>query len=144
MLSGFGMGAEMHVRRVEPNEERCLCVVLTADEIRCGVAELLVDGLHPFLGQRPGVLDALGAVRVGPGVQNPARPELLPKRRVLRIVRQLGFLFGVEVIQVAEELVEAVHGRQVLVAVTQVVLAELAGGVALGLQCGRDGRVLRL
>ena len=84
---GLGMGAEMHVRRVEPNEERCLRLVLTADEIRCGVAELLVDGLHSLLGQRPGVLDALGAIRVGPGVQNPARPELLPKRRVFRIVR---------------------------------------------------------
>ena len=83
---GFGMGAEMHVGGVEPDEERGLRLVLAADEIRCGVAELLVDGLHPLLGQRPGVLDALGAVRVGPGVQNPARPELLPKRRVFRIV----------------------------------------------------------
>ena len=36
----------------------------------------------------------------------------------------------VEVVEVAEELVEAVHGRQELVAVAQVVLAELAGGVA--------------
>ena len=64
----------------------CLRLVLAPDEIDCGVAELLVDGLHPLLGQRAGVLDALGAVGVGPGVQNAARAELLPERRVLRIV----------------------------------------------------------
>jgi hypothetical protein len=46
------------------------------------------------------------------------------------------------VVEVAEELVEAVHGRQELVEVAQVVLAELAGRVAQGLQQLRDGRVL--
>ena len=39
-------------------------------------------------------------------------------------------LHRVEVVEVAEELVEAVHGRQELVEVAEVVLAELAGGVA--------------
>ncbi|MNL26341.1 hypothetical protein D3C87_1478610 [compost metagenome] len=47
-------------------------------------------------------------------------------------------------IQVAEELVETVVGRQVLVAVTQVVLAELPGGVAQRLEQLGDGRVFRL
>src|SRR6476469_3767430 len=37
----------------------------------------------------------------------------------------------VEVIEVAEEFVEAVDGRQKLIEIAQVVLAELAGGVAL-------------
>ena len=44
----------------------------------------------------------------------------------------------VEVIQVAEELVEAVDGRQELVEVAEVVLAELPGGIAHGLQRRRD------
>ena len=74
----------------------------------------------------------------------PRGPELLAELRILRIVRQLGFLLGVEVIEVAEELVEAVHRGQVLVAVAEVVLAELAGGIALRLQRRRDGRVLCL
>ena len=74
----------------------------------------------------------------------PRGPELLPELRILRIVRQFGFLFGVEVIQVAEELVEAVHRGQVLVAVAEVVLAELASGVALRLQRRRDRRILGL
>ena len=45
-------------------------------------------------------------------------------------------------VEVAEELVEAVHRRQELVAVAEVVLAELAGRIALRLQDVGDGRVL--
>ena len=52
-------------------------------------------------------------------------------------------LHRVQVIEVAEELVEAVDGRQELVAVAQVVLAELTRGVAHRLQDRRDGRRLR-
>ncbi|MNN91470.1 hypothetical protein D3C81_2095920 [compost metagenome] len=47
-------------------------------------------------------------------------------------------------IQVAEELVETVVGRQVFVAITQVVLAELAGGVTLGLEGLGEGDVAAL
>src|SRR5277367_2108804 len=52
-------------------------------------------------------------------------------------------LHGVEVIEVTVELVEAVDGGEVLVAVAQMVLAELAGGVAHGFQRGGDGYRLR-
>ena len=141
---GLGVRAEVHMGGVEPHKERRVSVVLATDEVHRGVAELFVAGLHPLLGQRAGVLDALGAVGVGPRVQHAARPVLLPEGWVFRIVGQLGFLFGVEVIQVAEELVEAVHRGQMLVTVAQVVLAELAGGITLRLQCGRDGRILGL
>ena len=41
------------------------------------------------------------------------------------IVELLGLLFRVEVVEVAEPFVEAMHGRQELVAVAEVVLAEL-------------------
>ncbi|MCY1244289.1 hypothetical protein D9M72_573550 [compost metagenome] len=43
-------------------------------------------------------------------------------------------------VEVAEEFVETVVGRQVLVAVAEVVLAKLAGGVALLLHHVADGR----
>ena len=56
----------------------------------------------------------------------------------------LRLLLGVEVIEVAEELVEAVHRRQELVAVAEMVLAELAGGVAERLERLGDGDVLGL
>ena len=44
-------------------------------------------------------------------------------------------------VEVAEELVEAVLGRQILVAVAEMVLAELAGGIAERLQRLGDGDV---
>ena len=53
-----------------------------------------------------------------------------------------GVLHRVEVIEVAEELVEAVHGRQELVEVAEVVLAELTGGVAHGLEGCSNGHSL--
>ena len=70
-----------------------------------------------------------------------ARAEFLLELRGLRIVGVFRFLLGVEVIEVAEKLVEAVFCGQHLVAVTEVVLSELAGHVALGLEQGGDGGV---
>ena len=80
----------------------------------------------------------------GLAVQHAARAELGAERRVLRVVRQFRLFLGVEVVEVAVELVEAVHGGQELVAVAQVVLAELAGGIALRLQQLGDRRVFLL
>jgi hypothetical protein len=56
-----------------------------------------------------------------------------------RIVVHLRLFFGVQVIEVAEELVEAVIRREHVVEIAEVVLAELAGGVALVLQERGDG-----
>ncbi len=76
--------------------------------------------------------------------RTPRGPNFLRNSGILGIVGQLGLFLGVEVIEVAEELVEAVHDGQGLVAVAEVVLAELAGGVALGLERGGDGGILGL
>ena len=54
----------------------------------------------------------------------------------------LRLLLGVEVVEIAEKLVEAVVRGQHLVAVAEVVLAELAGHVALRLEHRRDRRIL--
>ena len=51
-------------------------------------------------------------------------------------------VLGIQVIEIAEELVEAVHGRQEIVAVAEMVFAELPGRVALRLQQFGDGRIL--
>jgi hypothetical protein len=56
------------------------------------------------------------------------RAELLLELRVLRVEVTFGFFLRVQVIKVAKELVEPVGGRQVLVLVAEVVLAELAPG----------------
>ena len=60
------------------------------------------------------------------------------------IVIESEVLFGVEVVEVSEELIEAMVGGKVLVMVTQVVLAELTRGVAMRLECRGDRRILGL
>ena len=97
-----------------------------------------------FLVSGPVSVDRLPALAVGDAVQHAARTELLLERGILRIVGQLRLLLGVEVIEIAEELVEAVHGRQVFVPIAEMVLAELAGGVAERLEQFGDGRVFLL
>ena len=64
-------------------------------------------------------------------------------QQLLRIGGMRRVFHRVEVIQVAEEFIEAVHGRQELVFIAEVVLAELAGGVAHSFERGRDGHGLR-
>jgi hypothetical protein len=54
----------------------------------------------------------------------------------------LRFLLGVQVVEVAEEHIETVYGRQVLVAVAEMVFAELPGHVAERLQQVGECRVL--
>jgi acetylornithine/succinyldiaminopimelate/putrescine aminotransferase len=64
-------------------------------------------------------------------VQHAARVVPLQEFRVvLRPIRSLGLFLGIEVVQVAEELIEAMIGRQVLVLVAEMILAELASGIA--------------
>ena len=68
--------------------------------------------------------------------------EFLFELGVLRIIRALRLFFGVEVVEVAQELVEAVVGRQHLVEIAQMVLAELTGHVAMVLEQFGKSRVL--
>ena len=149
-MLGADVRAQVHAGRVEPAEERLARRLLPLHEVDGGGRGLVVDRLHALLGERAGVLDGLLAdlaearidrriVPVGRlALQDAARAELGTIGRVLRIVRQLRLFLGVEVIEVAEELVEAVHRRQRFVAVADVVLAELAGGVAEVLEQAAD------
>src|SRR6478752_5115231 len=54
----------------------------------------------------------------------------------------LGLILGVQVVEVAKKLVEAVNGRQEFVAIAEMVLAELSGRVALRLEQLGNCRVL--
>ena len=91
----------------------------------------------PKRGSSPGV-----SVAVADALQDAARTELRFEGGVLWIVGMLGLVLGVQVIKVAEELVEAVHGRQELVAVPEMVLAELRRGITLWFEQLGNGRVL--
>src|SRR5215467_3893786 len=77
-------------------------------------------------------------------MEHTARPELLLEFWILGIVGKFRFLFRIQVIQVAEELVEAMHGRQVFIPIAQMVLAELPSGVSERLEHFGDGRIFLL
>ena len=146
----------MHARRVHPDKERLAGLDLALDEIDRCRGRLVVDRLHAFLGQWSGVLDGLLADLAEAWIdgrivtvaclasQHPARPELGLERRIFWVIRVFRVFLGIEVIEVAEELIEAMHGRQVFIAVAEMVLAELAGGIAERLERLGDSDVARL
>ena len=94
----------------------------------------------PTLPQRGSIGRIVAVGRLA--LEHAARSEPLLNAGSRRVGALLRLLLGIEVIEVAEELVEAVHGRQKFVAVAEMVLAELAGGVAERLQQLGDGHVL--
>jgi hypothetical protein len=87
--------------------------------------ELLINRLHPFARQRTSVLD----LAIGKRMDHTARAELLLEFGILRVIDILWFLLRVEVIEITEEFIEPVLGRQELIFVAEVVLAKLSGGI---------------
>ncbi len=135
---------DVHAGGVPPQEERLVGLLGVGHEADRLLGDLVVDGLHPLLVERAGALDPLRAIRVGPGMDHAAGAEALAQRRILEVVLVLGLVLGVQVVERALEFLEAVRGRQVLVEVAQVVLAELPGHVALRLEQLGNGDVTRL
>jgi hypothetical protein len=125
---------DVHAGGVPPQEERLALALRVGHEAHGLAGELLVHRLHALDVERPGQLDLLLAVGQRPGVEHTAGAVLLAHLRILEIVRMLRLLLGVQVIERAVELVETVRRGQVLVAIAEVVLAELAGLVAPGLE----------
>ena len=146
----------VHARRREPHEERLPFRVSLIHKLCPFRDEFQINGFHTLSRERSGVDDPLLAhhaeagvnrliFRFGRiGVHHPSRPVTLLELRVARVIFVFRFFLGVQVVQVAEELVEPVNRGQVFVPVTQVVLAELACRVALRLQDFGDGGVVRL
>src|ERR1019366_7194790 len=77
-------------------------------------------------------------------LQQAARPKLGKERWVLRIIHIFRFLFGIQMIEIAEELIEPVHRGQELVAIAKMVLAILKSHVAERLEQLGDRRILFL
>ena len=85
--------------------------MLTVDEIQRRGEKFLIHRFHALARERAGVLDL--PVRVG--VNDATRPEAFTELGILGIVRVLWLFFGVQVVEVAEELVEAMIGGEELV-----------------------------
>src|SRR5262249_14784112 len=147
---GLRVRAQVHVREIHPNQERFVGVLLPPNEINGAVRDVVIDRYHALLGQgasvRTDLFSDFSEARIDRGVvfvrrlavQDAARPILPAELRVLRIVRQLWLFFGVQVVEVAIELIKAMHGRQELVTVAEVVLAKLSGSVSERLQQFRN------
>jgi hypothetical protein len=76
--------------------------------------------------------------------QHAAGPEFFLELRILRIIGILGFLFGVQVVEVAEKYVEAVHGGKKIISIAEVILAELPRGIAERIEQFGNGRIFLL
>src|ERR1700730_16385364 len=132
----------MHARGSEPNEERLACLVGAFHEINAALHEFLIDCLHPLAGKRASVLALLLAYRTearvrgriervrSVAVKHTTRTKSLPEGWIFRIELLLRLLFGIEVIEIAEELVEPMHCRKELVSVPEMILSELPAGIA--------------
>src|SRR5579863_9382138 len=128
------------IRGIHPDEERHSGMRLTLDKIDCGTGGLVVDRFHALYGQRSGVFDLLFAnlaeARIGGRVvglgggalQYTSRAEPCGKSGILGIIRILRILFGIQVVEIAEEFVEAMYRRQEFIPISKMVLAELTGG----------------
>ena len=151
---GLKPGPDVHTGRIEPGEERLLVAVRAVDEVKRGAEKFLVHCLHAFLGEWAGIGAALLAPlaetrilarRIGNGrraAKDAARTETQLELSILRIVGVLGLVLGVQVVEIAKELVEAVNRRQKLIAVAEMVLTELSGHIALRLEQLGKRRVL--
>src|SRR3984885_7063314 len=153
LVFGRKVSDDVHARRIEPEEERLVVGLGLVDELQGKVADFIVHSFHPLGIERSRVFDLLladlapawihgGVVDIGRiTVDHVARTDSV--QQLLRIAGMRWILHRVEVIQIAEELVEAVHRRQKFVFVAKMVLAELAGGVAHSFQSSGNGYRLR-
>jgi hypothetical protein len=147
------VGEDVHARGVDVAEERLARLRLFVHPSEGRVGEFVVNCAHALYGQRAGVLDFLrthfskyrvdrGVIFVSsPTVNDAARQKKRSEPWVFRIIGVFWLLFGVQVVQIAEELIKTVDTRQKLIAVAQMVLAELGGRVSQGLQDLGHGRV---
>ena len=124
------MDEDMLAGRVVPKEERLAVLGAAVEEVERLGDDLVVERLHALDGQRAFVLGRT----VGGAGDDAARIEFLAELRIGRAVRIFEILVAVQVIEIAPELVEAVPVRQMLLEVAEMVLAELGGRIARGLE----------
>lgn len=88
------------------------------------LVDFLINRFHTFRGQRAGIFDGLAALTVRFAMEHTTWTIPLFELRIFWVIIGLRLFFRIQVIKVAEELVEPMHSRQVLVLITEMVLAE--------------------
>lgn len=138
----FDMRAEVHSCCIPPAEKGFAFLMFPLDESLSLGKSLFVNRFHSFLGQWAGVFDRLPTFCIGLASQDATRTELLPERlsvcqhQIAGVITILWLFFGVEVIQISEELIKAMHGWRMLVEISLMVLSKLICRIALALQNG--------
>src|SRR5437667_6269804 len=125
---------DVHPGGIPPEKEWFVLLLGFFHEAQSFLGKLIVHSSHPLDVERAGQLNLLRTVRVCPSMKHATRGIFFPHLRVFEIVWVLGLLLSVKVIKRTIELAEAVRGRQMFVAVAEVVLSELPRDVALRLE----------
>ena len=115
----------VHAGGVKPDKKWLLALVSIVDELHSRRQKLLVDCFHALFRQRASVIH----LAVGITVYHATRPEVFVELRIFRVVRVLRLILRVQMIEVAEELIEAVVSWQVFIPVAKMILAELSGSI---------------
>src|SRR5215468_8059261 len=117
------MREDVHSCSVHVTEPGNIFFGLSIHKVECRCEKLFVHRLHSFLWKRAGIFNRLFAyfskLRIyscvilvgGLALQYAAWTKLLTEVRILRIVRVVRLLLGIQVIEIAEELIEAVNRR---------------------------------
>src|SRR5215468_6908407 len=108
------MRPDVHAGGVPPYEEWLAVLDGLVHERERPGGDLLVDRFHPLFRKRTGIFD----LSSGEGVDHTAGTELLLEFGILGVVNVLRLFFGIQVIEIAEEFVEAVRARKKLIAIT--------------------------
>ena len=133
----FQVGEDVHSGGVPPEEEGFVGFFGTIEEVEGFGGDLFVDRLHAFFGERAGVVD----LAVGETVDHASGAEFFLKLGRVWVIGVFRFFFGVEVVEIAEELIETVGGGEHVVAIAEMIFAELTGEIALGFEDGGDGGI---
>jgi hypothetical protein len=104
-----------------PQEERLLVLGLALEEIERLRNDLIVEGFHPLGGQRSFIL----GWTVSGARNDAARVELLAELGIGRTVWILQILVAIEVVEIAEVLIEAMAMRKMFLKIAEMILAEL-------------------
>jgi hypothetical protein len=110
------------VRGVERDEKQHVRLALAFDKIDGLCDDLVVDGLHALFALRSGVKDRLSAVRIGFALEDSARPKFFLKVRVVGGGAMARLFHRVQMVEQAEELVEAMRCREKFVLIAAVIL----------------------
>ena len=128
------VGPDMHACGGHPGKEWFAILVGPFDEINRRVGKFVVSGFHALFRHGTGVLDLLAAFAVSPGVEHAPGAALFTELFILRIVIAFRLFLCVEMVEVAEDPIQAMDCRQMFVLVAQMVLAELPTRVAVWLE----------